>query len=191
MVHLCDEIQAVVRAYIFCQAPLIKFVCNQCYQTTDIFIYLLCIALLVPFWVDCHVRFPGMDLFATQSFKEKLANKIGQRTLMKQVAFDNFVHYTFLYFPVFYILKELIQEREGGLNPLSLVTDGLSKYKENFIEDNLAMWAIWIPCDIIIYAIPIWMRLPSNHLISLCWCILLSFMRGKTHEDQGHKDLSN
>ena len=52
------------------------------------------------------------------------------------------------------------------------------KYRHNFIPDNLAMWAMWVPCDAVIYAIPIWMRLPANHLISLIWTCILSWMRG-------------
>ena len=53
--------------------------------------------------------FPQTAKFANQPFREKIRNKEGLRDLCKQVAFDNFVHYTFIYFPVFYVFKEAIQ----------------------------------------------------------------------------------
>ena len=62
--------------------------------------------------------FPNMAVFCNQSFKQKLANTAGMFDLGKQVAFDNFIHYTFIYFPVFYVFKEAIQG-PGGLNGLT------------------------------------------------------------------------
>ena len=120
-----------------------------------------------------------MDKFASQSFREKLKNKQGMRNLYKQVAFDNFIHYTFLYFPIFYIFKESIQERQGEFSIMNTVKDGLSLYSQNAVKDNLSMWAMWIPGDFVIYAIPVWMRLPANHLLSLAWIVILSAMRGE------------
>lgn len=137
--------------------------------------------------------FPNMDKFAGQTLKEKMKNRPGQIDLMKQVAFDNFVHYTFIYFPVFYVFKESIQQGDGGSDsmrsPMDILTGGLQKYKSNFLGDNMAIWALWIPADIIIYAIPMWMRLPANHGISFVWTCILSFMRGgkieETEEQEG------
>ena len=64
-----------------------------------------------------------------------------------------------------------------------MIGDGMTKYRDNFWDDNKAIWALWIPCDVVIYAIPIWMRLPANHMISLVWTCILSFMRGDAIED--------
>jgi len=128
--------------------------------------------------------FPNMDKFAAQTLKQKMANRPGQIDLMKQVTFDNFVHYTFIYFPVFYVFKESIQQNEETSGPMGVVTGAMEKYSTNFWGDNLAIWALWIPADIIIYAIPIWMRLPANHGISFVWTCILSAMRGaKIEED--------
>ena len=44
--------------------------------------------------------------------------------------------------------------------------------------------------DIIIYALPIWMRLPANHLLSLAWIIILSAMRGEKQTGQDDKVLT-
>ena len=50
-----------------------------------------------------------MARFANAPLREKLKDRQGLINLTKQVAFDNFIHYTFIYFPVFYVLKEAIQ----------------------------------------------------------------------------------
>lgn len=128
--------------------------------------------------------FPNMDKFAGQTLREKMKNRPGQLDLAKQVSFDNFIHYTFIYFPVFYVFKETIQSDDGGgmRSPMEIVKGGMDKYKTNFWGDNMAIWALWIPCDIIIYAIPIWMRLPANHGISFVWTCILSYMRGSKIE---------
>ena len=41
------------------------------------------------------------------------------------------------------------------------------------------MWALWIPGDLIVYAVPLWMRLPLNHGLSFIWTCYLSFLRGE------------
>lgn len=131
--------------------------------------------------------FPQMDKFAAQTMKEKMANKAGQVDLAKQVLFDNFIHYTFVYFPVFYVFKECIQsgdkDKELTRSPMDIIKGGLQKYQKNFWGDNCAIWALWIPADVVIYAIPIWMRLPANHGLSFLWTCILSAMRGDKIEN--------
>ena len=88
-------------------------------------------------YVTCFKRwFPGMALFASQSLGDKLRNASGMRELLKQVAFDNFVHYPFIYFPFFYVFKETIQGT-GYESPLAIPAYGLAKYQTNCVEDNL------------------------------------------------------
>ena len=119
--------------------------------------------------------FPGMAKFAAQPLAQKLRNVQGMRDLAKQIAVDNFFHYTFIYFPVFYALKECMQ---GESSAAALLPNAMRKYASNAVEDNVSMWLLWVPCDAIIYAIPLWMRLPANHAISFCWTCYLSFLRG-------------
>jgi hypothetical protein len=108
-----------------------------------------------------------------------MANTAGKIDLAKQVFFDNFIHYTFVYFPVFYIFKESIQSGKGeDRGPTEIVTTAVNKYIGNFWTDNIAIWALWIPMDTLIYAAPIWMRLPLNHGVSFAWTVFLSFLRG-------------
>lgn len=126
---------------------------------------------------------PNAIRFANMPWAEKVKFRAGQIDLVKQTFLDNFVHYTFLYFPVFYTFKEFIQgkpKEEGqSRSPMEIVQSALGKYQKNFMADNMAIWSLWIPCDLIIYAIPIWMRLPVNHAVSLAWTMILSWMRGR------------
>jgi len=117
---------------------------------------------------------PNAVRFANLTWAEKLKDKVGQRDLLKQVFLDQ-LHYTFVYFPVFYSFKELIQ---GGGISQATVMDAMAKYQRNLVSDNLAIWGLWIPADLIIYAVPVWMRLPLNHAVSLAWTMILSWMRG-------------
>jgi hypothetical protein len=118
---------------------------------------------------------PHAIRFANLPMKDKLKDRAGQIDLIKQTALDNFVHYTFIYFPVFYTLKEMMQ---GDGFDASTVQRGLAKYWKNCVTDNLYMWSLWVPGDLLVYACPIWMRLPLNHVISLAWTMILSGLRG-------------
>jgi len=145
------------------------FMCFGCF-------YLGCVQWFV--YVTIFTKLcPNAIRFANAPWKEKVKDRVGQIDLVKQTCLDNFAHYTFVYFPVFYTFKELIQADGGGLSP-SLFWNALSKYKANFWMDNLAIWGLWVPFDMIIYALPIWMRLPVNHAVSLAWTMILSWLRG-------------
>lgn len=118
---------------------------------------------------------PHAVRFANLSWAEKLKDRAGQIDLVKQIALDNFVHYTFIYFPIFYCFKEFMQG--DGLDA-GLPSRALSTYWNNCVTDNLAMWGLWIPMDAVIYAVPVWMRLPLNHGVSFAWTMILSWLRG-------------
>ena len=95
------------------------------------------------------------------------------------------VHYSFIYFPVFYVFKETIQGSGYEKTVASVFGAGLSKYKDNAFEDNPKMWALWIPGDLIVYSVPMWLRLPCNHGFSFVWTCYLSFLRGGDTLDDG------
>ncbi len=133
------------------------------------------------FYVTCMKRlFPKMGEFASKPLREKLKDGPGLRALVGQVGFDNFVVTPFFYFPFFYVFKQSIQ---GDLDLSNMDWGGIgadawAKYRKNMYEDWAAMWSLWVPGDFIIYAIPVWMRLPANHLLSLVWTMILSDFRG-------------
>ena len=40
------------------------------------------------------------------------------------------------------------------------------------------MWSIWIVGDAFVFALPMWARLPANHVISFVYVCILSTTRG-------------
>merc|ERR1719479_353720 len=122
---------------------------------------------------------PNAIRFSNLPWAEKLKDRAGQIDLIKQTFYDNFIHYTFVYYPVFYFFKELIQSDPNiDKNPVACAERGIKKYWNNCVTDNLYIWALWVPGDLLVYACPIWMRLPLNHGISLVWTMILSAVRG-------------
>jgi len=129
---------------------------------------------------------PNAIRFANSPWEEKLHDRAGQMDLVKQVCYDNFLLETLIYFPVFYIIKESVNgntpSKEGAeVQRRSLggaVHNGLAKYIRNFKQDNLASWAVWVPADVVVYAVPMFMRMPLDHMVSFGWTMLLSHMRG-------------
>ena len=65
-----------------------------------------------------------------------------------------------------------------GIGIGSVLGSALSKYRTNFWEDNLGMCGFWLPMDIIIYSVPLHLRLHLNHIISFAWVGLVSMFRG-------------
>lgn len=121
---------------------------------------------------------PNARKFASMSLAEKLKFRAGQIDVVKQTIYDNFLHFTFIYFPAFYTFKECIQGGSGQ-SPWAMFTTALKKYRENIWQDNLAMWALWIPADLVVFFVaPLWLRMPMIHSVSLAWIMTLSSMRG-------------
>ena len=93
--------------------------------------------------------------------------------------FDVGVHLPFMYYPTFYCIKQMVQGE--SMNPAVAVPRGLGLYKDNFVTDNKAMLSVWLPADIIVFSVPLYLRLPIRHVVSLGWTAYLSFLRGNEH----------
>ena len=93
-----------------------------------------------------------------------------------QVGFDQFIHHPLMYFPVFYVLKELV----NGGEPIA----GLQKYRQNIVEDLTALWKLWLPTTVINFScLPMWGRIPWVAGTSLLWTCILSYMRGSAEDE--------
>jgi hypothetical protein len=123
--------------------------------------------------------FPGMDRFANATFAEKLKDGPGMASAAKQVAFDLLIHLPLMYFPAFYTVKELVQG--NSYNPVDWVVNGCTKYYNNMTTDLTKLWALWGPADIILFSVPMYLRMPLRHIVSLGWTSYLSFLRGSAH----------
>lgn len=128
---------------------------------------------------------PRAIVFGNEPWSQKLHDKAGQEDLLKQVGYDNFLMNPFIYFPVFYVIKGCCMRpavaskaSKSGAEVSSGKLEALQQYRKNFFEDNLVSCCVWVPADLFVFAAPIYLRMPLNHLTSFVWTMLLSYRRG-------------
>ena len=98
----------------------------------------------------------------------------------KKVGVDQLLHHPILYFPTFYATKEFINQKAFNINAFK---DGMVKYKNNYKQDWIGLWTVWVPTtSIILGIIPMHMRMPIMASVSFLWTSILSFYRGKYDE---------
>merc|ERR1719333_403004 len=102
--------------------------------------------------------------------------------MVGQILVDNFVFAFFFYFPAFYFIKSVVQ---GGCPWYSHFQTGLRRYWSNIIPDNLSSCAVWFPADIVIFAMPMYLRMPMEHGVSFAFTMFMSARRGQI--DHGGK----
>jgi protein Mpv17 len=86
-------------------------------------------------------------------------------------ALDLGVHTPLLYYPSFYTLKGSLEGRS--------VHESLCMYKNNFVNDILSIWQIWVPMQFLNFLyVPIHLRMPFITCVSLAWTTILSIKRG-------------
>ena len=131
----------------------------------------------------------ALDKFCNSSVRDKIKDKIGLKILAWTIAIDSVAIQPFIYWPSYYVTKEVgytvtnqsnecnigYDDRDGSG---SVVSNAMIKYSNNFWQDNLGMFAFWLPMDMIIYSVPLHLRLHLNHIISFGWVGLVSIFRG-------------
>lgn len=130
--------------------------------------------------------FPKAAPFTKLPLRNKMADKAGLKALLGQIAAHSAVS-TCAYLPMYYCLKEFVSERdkprEDQASPTQVVRAALTKYRTNFIADNLAIQGFWIPADVLIFGLcPMWARMPVQHTTSLGWTMILSSLRGSSDQ---------
>lgn len=114
--------------------------------------------------------FPKAAAFANLSLAQKLKDGAGLKQLFGQVCTDLFLYMPAVYFPVFYFFKAFVNSE-----PLN---SAVQKWQHNFFTDNTTSMGFWFPGDALIFAVPMWMRMPVSHVVSFSWNSILSWMRG-------------
>ena len=124
--------------------------------------------------------FPSAAAFVAKPLRDRLADRAGQLTVVKQVALDQFIHHPFVLFPAFYCVKESI---ERGLLDADAVRAALAKYRTNCIEDLRVCWSVWIPSFLFNFSVcPLWARIPFVAVVSFGFTSYFSFLRGRPQE---------
>lgn len=91
--------------------------------------------------------FPQAAAFAKKDLRSKLKDGVGMFQLVAQVIVDQCIHHPLLYFPSFYITKELV------MNPQPDIRKALNVYRENMMDDLKALWKIWVPAMMLNFAL--------------------------------------
>lgn len=138
------------------------------------FMYLGGIQYFVYVPLFTRVLFPGAARFVSLPLREKMKDRRGQAMVMKQVLLDLCIHEPFLYFPIFYILKERCYSDKS-----TWIQDALGRWRTNFVFDVKMNWMIWLPGFAFNFAFcPVHLRVPFVALVSFGWTIVLSVVRG-------------
>jgi hypothetical protein len=99
----------------------------------------------------------------------------------------------FLYFPMFYIVREGVYKgpREALRHPLATARSGIAAWKSNFLEDFKMTLAFWLPAHLFNFKyLPLHMRMPFIGTLGLAWTMGLSTYRsGDAVEREGTEDL--
>ena len=120
---------------------------------------------------------PGAAAFASKPIGEKLKDAVGLKGLVIQNFIENGVNNPFLFWPVFYTMKEHI---EGG--PL---INGVRKYRKHWRDDLVSIWAVWVPAQFVNLAFsPLWLRVPFMAAVSAGWITFVSITRGGVEADE-------
>lgn len=129
--------------------------------------------------------FPQAMIFANSPMSMKLTDSVGQLDMIGQVMVDNFVFSAFIAFPVFYVIKAMVQDASSSLE--KRVQIGLNRYYGNCVKDNMFACAIWIPADIFIFACPMYLRMPLDHGVSFGFTMFMSFYRGAAADKEKYE----
>ena len=120
--------------------------------------------------------FPSAQAFLLKPLRERLMDREGMTTVVKQVALDQFVHHPFVLFPTFYCVKEFIEAGRFGREQAS---HALAKYRANLAEDVKVCWTTWVPAFLFNFSVcPLWARVPFVAAVSFCFTTYWSFLRG-------------
>lgn len=117
--------------------------------------------------------FPSAASFAAKPIRAKVRDIPGMLQMAAQVFLDQCLHHPFMYFPAFYMTKEIV------MSPNPDLSRALNDYKRNMKEDLAALWKVWVPATLVNFSfMPMHMRIPFVAGVSLMWTCILSTMRG-------------
>jgi hypothetical protein len=125
--------------------------------------------------VNVFKKLFDVDKFTSQPWADKLKDEEGLKALAAQTALDLTV-LTLIYLPAFYIFKAGVFS--GSMDPSIWTSTGLHTWQENFAKDEFDLIRVWFPADLICFSVPLYLRLPTRHIVSFVWTAYLSFARG-------------
>jgi len=94
---------------------------------------------------------------------------------------DTLIHVPFVYFPVFYVVTELVYHKQITINA---VRRALQKFRAALPEDMVSCCMVWVPMHIFNFALlPIQLRMPFMSTVGIIWGTVLSVKNGRKFKD--------
>mmetsp|Transcript_20283 Transcript_20283/g.43868 ORF Transcript_20283/g.43868 Transcript_20283/m.43868 type:complete len:332 (-) Transcript_20283:193-1188(-) len=132
--------------------------------------------------------------FTQLPWTKKIRDIEGLQSLAAQVILDMTV-VAMIALPVFYIFKASVLG--GGSSTMELTEStnchapmmdllqfwtqaGLENYHANFVADEATILKVWVPANLVIFSVPLYLRLPLRHVVSFVWTTYFSLIRGGT-----------
>ena len=110
-------------------------------------------------------------LFTRFEHMMRMANVSQCNQSMLLTFLDLGIHTPFVYFPAFYTIKCVAEDKK--------IDDLKIMYKTNIHNDLIAIWKIWIPAQIVNFmCLPLHLRMPYITCVSFVWTMMLSLMHG-------------
>jgi len=125
--------------------------------------------------VNVFKKLFDIDAFTSQPLEDKLKDEEGLKALAAQIILDLAV-LTLIYLPTFYVFKAGVFS--GSMDPSVWTSSGIETYQKNFAKDEFDLIRVWLPADVVIFSVPLYLRLPVRHVVSFVWTAYLSFARG-------------
>jgi len=125
--------------------------------------------------------FPLAAVFAKQTLKEKIRNWSGAFAVIQQVSFEAFLHWPWLYIPMYYVIQQLVTIMSSSTNMNIGTIQRLvsEKLRQNWKEDLFFCWGFWVPCSLINFStMPLNYQAPFTAFAGLFYMSYFSFRRG-------------
>lgn len=88
------------------------------------------------------------------------------------ILFDNLVNTPFIFFPIFYAMKECLFSASGNL------TTALKKWQKEAFEASTASWKLWFPAHVITFGLmPVHLRIPFGSIVSFFYFMMVSLQQ--------------
>jgi protein Mpv17 len=108
--------------------------------------------------------------------------------VVKATLLDNFLITPVMFFPCYYVFKDVIAPTAIGL-PLcdgstapstKSIVSALEHYRKDVLEQLCGVWAVWIPAHLIMFSVvPVHLRVTYSNCVALGYAFVLSFVTAR------------
>mmetsp|Transcript_8880 Transcript_8880/g.13253 ORF Transcript_8880/g.13253 Transcript_8880/m.13253 type:complete len:212 (-) Transcript_8880:89-724(-) len=110
---------------------------------------------------------------------------IARRFPFALALFDCTINSPFLYFPVYYLFREVTYNSKPKEAPADIVQHTYSTWNRSFWSDLKSVTAFWLPVNTFnFWIVPLHFRQPFMAVSGFAWAMILSNLRGDRPEDQ-------